>query len=95
MNQATADVLYKDKDVEINFTQAFDGLPAFQQIHDIMPPVGCVDRIVMNFSHISCIETPELYYLLAELAADPLFDGIGIDIVGLRGGSMDTDSLNK
>jgi len=89
MNQTVLDILYKEKSIEITFTQRFDGLSAFKNIHDMMPPIGSIDRIVMNFSGCPDVETSELYYLVAELAADPLLDDVEIVIVGLRGRCMD------
>lgn len=89
MNQKALEILYKEKSLEIMFTQRFDGLSIFKDIHDMMPPIGSIDRVVMNFSGSPDIETSELYYLVAELAADPLFNDVEIVIAGLRGRCMD------
>jgi hypothetical protein len=89
MSPATIEAMYIDRNLEVHCAKIFDGLSAFKHIHAIMPPIGSIDRVVIKFSDIPSIATTELYYLLAELAADPLFDNVEIDVTGLRGNVMD------
>jgi hypothetical protein len=72
----------------------FDGVQTFQEIKYLMPPVGTVDRLVLDFSHLSNIRPIEVYALLAEMAADQRFREIEITIEGLRFDKISTSDFS-
>ena len=62
----------------------FDGLQTFKEIRLAMPPIGSVDRLILDFSQVPHVSPIELYALFVELAAVPRFSQIEICIEGLR-----------
>jgi len=73
-----------ENDSRFSMRGKFDGLRTFQEISYMMPPVGSVDRLVLDFSHVSNIKPIEVYALLAEMAAVPRFKEIEITIEALH-----------
>ena len=71
----------------------FDGLQTFQEINYLMPPVGSVDKLVLDFSQVSKIKPIEVYALLAEMAAVPRFSEIEITIEGLHFDKINSNDL--
>jgi hypothetical protein len=84
MDQAALEVLYKEGDVKVIFTREFEGLNAFRHIHYMMPPVGYIERIVLDFSSNGAVKPVELCSLLEEIAAVPHFERVKINIEGLK-----------
>ena len=89
MCQPSIGVLCRDQNVAVNLKGELDGLKTFEDMYDLMPAVGCVDRLILNFSDIARVKSIELYYLLAELATEPRFSDIEISIEGLKCDRMD------
>lgn len=77
-------MLCSERDVVVSLKGDFDGFQAFEEVYDLMPPVRSVDRIVLNFSSVTRAKTEELYYMFAELAAEPRFIDLEIVIQGLH-----------
>jgi hypothetical protein len=73
-----------DQDSRFDIEGEFDGLQTFKEIRYAMPPVGCVDRLILDFSHVPHVNPLELYALLVEMAAVPRFNGVEISLKGLR-----------
>lgn len=94
MYQCSHRILHEERDVRLNFKGEFDGLQTFEQIHTLMPPVNCVDRVILDFSRVSRVKPIELHYLLTELADDPCFNNVEIRVEGLRFSYMETDCPN-
>jgi len=84
MDQPAPDVLCKEGVVKVIFTHEFDALAAFKHIRYLMPPVGCIERIVLNFSNNGSVKPAELYCLLVEIAAVPHCENVRINIEGLK-----------
>ena len=87
-------VQHDKREVRVNLKDEFDGLHSFEHIHDSMPPVAGVDRIILDFSQTSRVKPIELHYLLTDLSDDPCFDNIEICIQGLRFNHMDMECPN-
>ena len=84
MDQAALEVLYKEGDVRVLFTRELESLTAFKRIHYMMPPVGHIERIVLDFSGNGSVKPAELYCLLEEIAAVPHFERVRINIEGFK-----------
>jgi hypothetical protein len=84
MEQAALEVLYKEGDVKVIFTQEFEGLAAFRHISYLMPPVCDIERMVLDFSSNGSVKPVELCCLLEEMAAIPHFGKVKINIEGLK-----------
>lgn len=92
MDRAALEVSCKEGDVKVTFIQEFEGLAAFKHICYMMPPVGHVERIVLNFSRNCLIKPVELCCLLEEMAAVLHFEKATINIEGLKCASGVSDS---
>jgi hypothetical protein len=77
--------------VKLNFKGEFDGLQAFEHIHDSLPPADCFDRIILDFSGAARVKPIEFLYLLENLRDDPCFNDIEICVEGLRYTYMDVE----
>jgi hypothetical protein len=84
MDHAALEFLYKEGDVKVIFTQEFEGLAAFKHIRYMMPPVGDIERIVLDFSRNGSVKPVELCCMLEEMAAVPHFRKVKINIEGLK-----------
>ncbi len=84
MDQAILKVLFEERDVKVIFTQEFEGLAAFRHIRDMLPPVGHIERVVLDFSSNGFVKPVELCCLLEEMAAVPHFGKVKINIEGLK-----------
>lgn len=84
-------ILRDEREVRLKFKGEFDGLQAFEYIHDTVSSNGTFDRIVLDFSESSRVKPVELHYLIADLADDPCFNKVEIRIQGLRFNYMDSE----
>ena len=91
MHQCSHRVLSDGREVRWNFKGEFDGLQAFEHIHDSLPAVDGFDRIILDFSSVTRVKPIELHYLMADLADDPCFNNIEIRVEGLRYSYMDME----
>ena len=87
-------IVHNERDVKVNLKGEFDGLYAFEHIHDSLPPVDCFNRLILDFSQASGTKPIELLYFLEDLKDDPCFNNIEICIHGLRFSYMDTACPN-
>ena len=94
MHQCSHRILDNEREVKLNFKGEFDGLQAFEHIHDSLAPADCFDSVTLDFSGVSRVKPIELHYLLADLADDPCFNNVEIRIQGLRFSYMDTECPN-
>ncbi len=94
MNQTALWVLHNERDVRVNLKGDLDGLQTFEQIHGLMPPADCVDRVILDFSQASRVKPVELHYLLTDMSDDPCFNNIEICIEGLRFNHMNMKCPN-
>jgi len=88
MFASTLDAQEVDQDSRFHLEGEFDGLQTFKEIRYAMPPIGCVDRLILDFSRVSYVSPVELYALLVEMAAAQRFSKIEICIEGLRFSKM-------
>ena len=91
MHQCSHRILCDEREVKLNFKGEFDGLQAFEHIHDSLPRVGCFDRIILDFSGAAQVKPIEFLYLLENLRDDPCFNNIEICVEGLRYTYMDAE----
>jgi hypothetical protein len=84
MSELVISEIEDGQDSRFDISEDFDGLKTFQEIRDLMPPVGSVDKIVLDFSRVSNVKPIEVYALLAEMAAVSRFKELKISIEGLQ-----------
>jgi len=89
MQESACSLLWRDRDVVVNLKGDLDGFQTFEQVFDLMPPVKTVNRIVFDCSTLARAKTEEVYYMLAELAANPRFIDMEIVIQGLQWNMLD------
>ena len=90
MHQCSHRILCNEREVKLNFKGEFDGLQAFEHIHESLPPADHFERIILDFSGVARIKPIEIHYLLTDMADDPCFNNIEIRVEGLRFSYMDT-----
>ncbi len=83
MCQSATGLLHRVRDRGVDFRGEFDGIQTVQDTCELMPPVGCVNHVIFNFSKILHISAIDIYYLLEKLIAEPRFKSINISIEGL------------
>ena len=89
MYQCSHRVLYDRREIRFSFRGEFCGLQVFEHIHDSLPPVDCLDRVILDFSGVVRANPIELLYLLEDIRDDPCFNNVEIRIQGLRFNHMD------
>jgi len=87
--QKSCNILNRENDLVVQLKDGFDGLSAFGEVFDYMPPIGFVDRIVFDFSTAGHTETNEIFSILLEIAANKRFSGMEISIEGLNWNRLD------
>ena len=95
MSKSAVVKTYNEHGSKFNLSGDFDGLQTFQEIQDLMPPVGSVDKLVLDFTHVSNVKPIEVYALLAEMAAVSRFSELKIDIEGLQFDAVYSDDYNE
>jgi hypothetical protein len=88
MLQTACGILYQDQDLKLNIRGEFDGMQTFEQVAEIASSPASLGRVVLDFSDASRVRAIELFYLLTELAREPLFEETTFSIEGLRGKDM-------
>lgn len=91
MHQCSHRLLNDKRELKVNFKGEFDGVRAFERIHDSLPALDCFDRLILDFSRVAQVKPIEIHYLLADLADDPCFNNIEIRVEGLRFSYMDAE----
>ena len=84
MYQSRIGVMRDEEYTKLNLMGEFDGLQTFEQVNDLVFHDGSVDRLALDFSHASRVKPLEIYYLLAELSANPNLSDIQVSIEGLQ-----------
>lgn len=84
MNQYSPSVSYDKREIRFCFRGEFNGLQAFEQIHDSLSLTDKCDRVVLDLSTVARIDPVEMLYLLEDLKADSCFNDIEICVQGLH-----------
>jgi hypothetical protein len=77
-------IIHKNRELKLGLVGDFDAVRTIEHMTDLMRPVGYFERIILDFSNVSRVNTRELYRLFAEMAAAPHFNHIEICIEGLQ-----------
>ena len=84
MAQPAVTIMHKKRAIKLNLRGKFDALETIEWMSYLMRPVGCYERIILDFSDASPVKPAELYRLFAGLSTAPLFNYIEIGIEGLQ-----------
>lgn len=87
--------LYEGREVKLSFKGEFESLASFKRISDLMPPLGCVKQVILDFSGVHRMEPVELFLLLAEFAALQRYRDTSFSIVKLPHDLATCESSNR